>query len=81
MLVTQVCAERGIPVRLQAPLLSDMDSWQGAFISSTSRLLLPVCEIAYQEGHGQLQHKVGSARCLCKSSSQWTALGMSAFER
>jgi hypothetical protein len=37
-----------------------MDSWQGAFISSTSRLLLPVCEIMYHEGQGQLQHKVGS---------------------
>ncbi|KAF6258830.1 aminotransferase [Scenedesmus sp. NREL 46B-D3] len=55
--VLQVCAERGIAVRLEAPLLSDMGSWQGAFITSTSRLLLPVCEIAYHEGQGQLQHK------------------------
>jgi hypothetical protein len=57
-----VCAERGIPVRLEAPLLSEMGSWQGGFITSTSRLLLPVCEVAYQEGHGELQHKVGGAR-------------------
>jgi hypothetical protein len=49
-------------VKLSAPKLSDMGSWQGAFISSTSRLLLPVCEIACQEGQGPLQHKVGHAR-------------------
>ncbi|WIA18133.1 hypothetical protein OEZ85_009609 [Tetradesmus obliquus] len=55
--VLQVCDDRGIPVVLAAPSLKDMDSWQGAFISSTSRLLLPVCEVAYQEGQGLLQHK------------------------
>jgi branched-subunit amino acid aminotransferase/4-amino-4-deoxychorismate lyase len=56
----QVCAERGVPVVLRAPLLSELGSWQGAFISSTSRLLLPVCEVAYQD-QGQLLHKVGSS--------------------
>lgn len=44
--------------------MKDMDSWQGAFISSTSRLLLPVCEVAYQEGQGLLQHKVSAAAAV-----------------
>lgn len=58
----QVCGEHDVPVRLEAPSLSDIDSWQGAFISSTSRLLLPVSEVMY-EVNGQQQRKV-SCRVL-----------------
>lgn len=69
MLCMQVCKEHSIPVRLEAPHLADMDSWQGVFITSTSRLLLPVCEIMYQQDHGPLLHKVGML------TSQYAARG------
>ncbi len=52
-----------MPVQLQPPRLSDIDSWQGAFISSTSRLLLPACEVQYTNSAGQPSTKV-SAGCL-----------------
>jgi hypothetical protein len=42
-----VCADEGIPVHLRPPLLSEVDTWEGAFISSTSRLLLPLHELVY----------------------------------
>ncbi|DAZ99437.1 TPA: hypothetical protein N0F65_004070 [Lagenidium giganteum] len=39
-LVLDVCKARGIPVKLTPPRLDDVDSWEGCFISSTSRLVL-----------------------------------------
>jgi hypothetical protein len=54
----QVCREQGVPLKLQAPLLADIDGWQGAFISSTSRLLLPACEVGYSDAAGQPRTKV-----------------------
>lgn len=48
-----------MPVQLQAPQMSDIDSWQGAFISSTSRLVLPACEVQYEKD-GQPCKKVRS---------------------
>ncbi len=38
----QVCAEAGITVDETPPRLADLGSWQGALISSTSRLALPI---------------------------------------
>lgn len=58
VLRVQVCQEQGVPVQLQAPRLLDVDSWQGAFISSTSRLLLPACEVQYTDQAGQARTKV-----------------------
>jgi branched-subunit amino acid aminotransferase/4-amino-4-deoxychorismate lyase len=55
----QVCQEQGVPVQLQAPQMCDIDIWRGAFISSTSRLLLPVCEVQYEK-EGQPCKKVRS---------------------
>lgn len=55
----QVCREQGVPVQLQPPRLLDIDSWQGAFISSTSRLLLPACEVQYSDAAGQPRKRVG----------------------
>ena len=43
----QACADEGIPVRLEPPLLADAGRWGGAFISSTSRLLLPADELRW----------------------------------
>ncbi len=43
--VLDVCRTHNIPVRLEAPNMSSIHEWEGAFISSTSRLLIPVGEI------------------------------------
>jgi branched-subunit amino acid aminotransferase/4-amino-4-deoxychorismate lyase len=45
--ILQVCAAEGIPVHLRPPLLREVDTWEGAFITSTSRLLLPLHELVY----------------------------------
>lgn len=39
------CVAAGIKVEETAPSIKEMDSWTAAFISSTSRLLLPLSEI------------------------------------
>jgi len=50
-LVLDVCRNHGIPVVLRPPNLSTMDGWEGALISSTSRLALPIDELYVpQEG-------------------------------
>lgn len=43
---TQICAREGIPVVLTAPNLKDLEIWEGAAVSSTSRLLLPLEEVS-----------------------------------
>jgi thiol oxidase len=46
-LVLDVCAREGIPVVMDAPALAGAAAWRGAFLTSTSRLLLPVDELAW----------------------------------
>ncbi|CAI5535062.1 unnamed protein product [Closterium sp. Naga37s-1] len=41
-LILSVCQQQGVPVQLRAPQVGEAYKWQGAFISSTSRLLLPL---------------------------------------
>ena len=41
----QVCERESIPVVLAPPRVATIDAWEGALISSTSRLLLPVHEL------------------------------------
>ena len=41
-LILEVCEREGIPVALQPPTLDSAHRWEGALISSTSRLALPV---------------------------------------
>ncbi|CAI5460926.1 unnamed protein product [Closterium sp. Yama58-4] len=41
-LILSVCQQQGVPVQLRAPQIAEAHTWQGAFISSTSRLLLPL---------------------------------------
>jgi branched-subunit amino acid aminotransferase/4-amino-4-deoxychorismate lyase len=40
-----VAGELGVPVELRAPYIHELGSFEAAFISSTSRLLLPVDEL------------------------------------
>lgn len=41
-LLLEVCEREGIPVVLSPPTLQSASAWEGALISSTSRLLLPI---------------------------------------
>lgn len=44
--VLRVAARQNVPVVLEAPRMNELSAWEGAFISSTSRLLLAVDEIS-----------------------------------
>ena len=45
-LVLEVCEAEGIPVVLEPPNVSDLPRWEGAFLTSTSRLVLPIDAVA-----------------------------------
>ena len=51
-LLLEVCEREGIPVVLAPPRLADAGRWEGALISSTSRLLLPIDEL-YAPAEGE----------------------------
>ena len=44
-LVLDVCRREGIPVVFRPPRLSEQGLWEGALLSSTSRLALPIDEL------------------------------------
>ena len=44
-IVMDVCWNEGIPVVLRLPCLDGAGGWEGAIVSSTSRLVLPVDEL------------------------------------
>ena len=48
--VLRQAASLGIPVILDAPRLDDLPRWEAAFVSSTSRMLLPVDELTVRRG-------------------------------
>jgi thiol oxidase len=47
--VLRVAAAQGVPVVLAPPRLGDLATWEAAFVSSTSRLLLPVAVLEAPE--------------------------------
>eukprot|EP00301_Raphidiophrys_heterophryoidea_P002220 c11041_g1_i2.p1 GENE.c11041_g1_i2~~c11041_g1_i2.p1 ORF type:complete len:164 (-),score=44.43 c11041_g1_i2:75-566(-) len=55
-IVLSVCTKHHVPVELECPCVNDLDSWDGAFLTSTSRLLLPIDQITFQ------QHTSGEPR-------------------
>ena len=48
-LVLETCVAKGIPVSLAPPNLSRIATWRGAFLTSTSRLVLPVDTVMFAE--------------------------------
>jgi len=38
----QLCKERAIPIEMRMPNVNDAKEWEGCFITSTSRLVLPI---------------------------------------
>jgi branched-subunit amino acid aminotransferase/4-amino-4-deoxychorismate lyase len=48
--VLRQAAALGIPIVLDAPRLDDLPRWEAAFVSSTSRMLLPIDELTVRSG-------------------------------
>ncbi|KAG0296640.1 Chitin synthase, class 1 [Linnemannia gamsii] len=48
--VLAVCEKQKIPIEFKFPNLKDIDYWEGAFITSTSRLVLPIGTIVLPDG-------------------------------
>ncbi|KAF9318526.1 hypothetical protein BG003_011070 [Podila horticola] len=48
--VLSVCEQHQIPVRFAFPNLKHVNEWEGAFISSTSRLVLPIDTMVLPDG-------------------------------
>ncbi|CAK4674358.1 unnamed protein product [Aphanomyces euteiches] len=46
-LVIESCAALNIPIDYRSPSLDEIDSWTGAFITSTSRVLMPIQTFVY----------------------------------
>jgi branched-subunit amino acid aminotransferase/4-amino-4-deoxychorismate lyase len=60
-LVIEVCKLHDIPIIFEAPKLGGIDTpkWSGAFLTSTSRLVLPINEIEYTDSsNGSIINKV-----------------------
>lgn len=49
-IVKEACEKLGIPIDLATPKLPENQEWQAAFITSTSRLVLPVTDIKTDSG-------------------------------
>ncbi|KAF9574320.1 Sulfhydryl oxidase 1 [Mortierella alpina] len=49
--VISVCKEKSIPVEYSFPNLKNIDEWEGAFLSSMSRLVLPIEKLILPGGH------------------------------
>lgn len=56
LLMLQVCEREGITVKMEAPRLQDVDQWEGAMVSSTSRLALPIEEFIFTDAEGNTVH-------------------------
>ncbi|KAG0052198.1 hypothetical protein BGZ83_002885 [Gryganskiella cystojenkinii] len=48
--VLSVCEKEKIPVEFRFPNLKHVDKWEGAFLTSTSRLLLPIKTVVMPDG-------------------------------
>jgi len=51
-MVLEGCAQAGIGVVLSPPNVADVARWEGAFVTSTSRLVLPIDVLGLPEGIG-----------------------------
>lgn len=47
VMVEEACRELGIPIRYECPRESDMHNWAGAFITSTTRMVLEIDEVRF----------------------------------
>lgn len=47
IMVEEACKKLGIPVKYECPRESDMENWSGAFVTSTTRMVLEVDEVRF----------------------------------
>lgn len=66
-MVKEISAELGIGVEEECPNIKDIGSWRAAFITSTSRLLLPISQLCI-DGYSTLFH--GLISLLSRSNNQ-----------
>ena len=59
--VLRQCEELNVPVVLEPPRLCDAPRWEAAFVSSTSRMLLPVDELLFVSESGADRRDFGYA--------------------
>jgi len=59
--VLRQCEELNVPVVLEPPRLCDAPRWEAAFVSSTSRMLLPVDELLFASESGADRRDFGYA--------------------
>eukprot|EP00038_Savillea_parva_P006498 m.164162 g.164162 ORF g.164162 m.164162 type:complete len:445 (-) comp12390_c0_seq1:52-1386(-) len=59
--VLKVCADLGIPVVLKPPKTASYATWEGAFITSTSRLVLPIDTLVMPLLDPPVEHTFSSA--------------------
>eukprot|EP00240_Pyramimonas_obovata_P006341 CAMPEP_0118927644 /NCGR_PEP_ID=MMETSP1169-20130426/5074_1 /TAXON_ID=36882 /ORGANISM="Pyramimonas obovata, Strain CCMP722" /LENGTH=304 /DNA_ID=CAMNT_0006869451 /DNA_START=315 /DNA_END=1229 /DNA_ORIENTATION=+ len=60
-LLLQVCKSEGIPVRLEPPSLLEVENWEGAMVSSTSRLATPIDKFYYPTSEGMKEKDFSEA--------------------
>ena len=51
-LVIAMCEKHGIRIILEAPRVDTIPEWSGAFVTSTSRLVLPIDELVFDGEDG-----------------------------
>eukprot|EP00546_Thalassionema_frauenfeldii_P009410 CAMPEP_0178927732 /NCGR_PEP_ID=MMETSP0786-20121207/19394_1 /TAXON_ID=186022 /ORGANISM="Thalassionema frauenfeldii, Strain CCMP 1798" /LENGTH=216 /DNA_ID=CAMNT_0020603283 /DNA_START=131 /DNA_END=778 /DNA_ORIENTATION=- len=61
-LILEVCREHQIPVRLEPPSLGDVATWQGAMLSSTSLLALPIHAVYMRPPQAALEPEHAASR-------------------
>lgn len=59
-IVTMICERDGIDLRSWFPNLDDVVHWEGAFITSTSRLVLPIELIHCRDGRPPIKIPIGN---------------------
>jgi branched-chain amino acid aminotransferase len=76
--VLQVCAERGVDVDLSAPRADEAGEWEGALLTSTARLALPLDALVLPAGAGERQFPPDS---LAHDVAGWVAEYVAAYSQ
>jgi len=53
-IVVELCALHNIPLKFELPDLKQVSTWQGAFLTSTSRIVLPISCLRFPENSGKV---------------------------
>jgi len=61
-IILQTCEKIKLPVEFRAPNINDIDKFEGAFISSTSRMLMPINTIRIMSNN-QVKREIQLPKC------------------